>query len=106
MSSACCEQTSGFVNDLFNWKKRKGGIGSSSLKRKKIPTWTNTFVCLADMDQEVTPDGQERAELQIAEKRITLNACGDVHDIYHELQFQFPKLNESGGFELLKVARS
>ena len=52
------------------------------------------------------PDGQERAELQIAglgEKRITISAFADAREIYDELAFQYSKLTESGGFELLRV---
>ena len=100
------------LSTLFNWnptslvgKKRKAA-SSSRGKHKKPPTWTHTFVCLASASQDTLPDGQERAELQIAglgEKRITLSAYVDAQDIYHELTFQFPKLSNSGGFELLRV---
>ena len=101
------------LSSLFNWnpsssvgKKRKYPSSSRGSKKKKLPTWTHTFVCLASVNQETLPDGQERADLQIAglgEKRITLSAYADAQEMYDELAFQFSKLSESGGFELLRV---
>lgn len=64
------------------------------------------FVCLASVHQDCIPDGQERAELQIAglgEKRVSFNAFSDAFDIYKELEFEYPKLSSAGGFELLRV---
>ena len=92
---------------MFNWNKSSsvGRLRKSRGTKKKLPTWTHTFVCLASVSQETVPDGQERSELQIAglgEKRITLNAYADAQDIYHEL-YQFPRLMEGGGFEMLRV---
>lgn len=75
-------------------------------KKKKIATWTHTFVCLSHTSDDTVPDSDYRAELQMAglgEKRIVLLVCGDVHDIYLELSSQFPQLAECGGFELLRV---
>ena len=63
-------------------------------------------MCLANTDQSSAPDGQERAELQIAglgEKRITFLADSNSLDIHLELCSQFPRLNEAGGYELLRV---
>ena len=63
-------------------------------------------MCLASSNQDTLPDGDERASLQMAglgEKKITLTAFGDAQDIYHELLFQFPKLSQAGGFELLRT---
>lgn len=39
----------------------------------------------------------------LGEKRISLSAYGDAQDMYHELTFQFPKVCNAGGFELLRV---
>jgi cyanate lyase len=72
---------------------------------KKLATWTHTFVCLASTEQSQVPDAQERASLQIAglgEKRVSLLQFADVHDIYSELTYTYPKLYQSGGFELLR----
>ena len=63
-------------------------------------------MCLSNVNQEYLPDGQERAQLQIAglgEKKICLNAYSEAHDIYSELSFHFPKLCDAGGFELLRI---
>ena len=86
-------------------KKRKLHGGKKAGLRKKLPTWSHLFVCLAHSNQDTLPDGEERALLQIAalgEKKISFCAFADAQDIYHELLFQFPKLSEAGGFELLR----
>ncbi len=104
------DSTKSRLSSLFNWNsnsvvgtKRKS---KSSCYKKKLQTWSHTFVCLSSVNQEFVPDGQERASLQIAglgEKRITLSAFADAQDIYHELSFQFPKLSNAGGFELMRI---
>lgn len=101
------------LSSLFSWnptsligRKRKA-IGSvRKSQKKRLPTWSHTFVCLASTTQESLPDGQERAALQIAglgEKRISLNALADAQEIYQDLAFHFPKLCDGGGFELLRL---
>jgi hypothetical protein len=85
-------------------KKRKYPAKRGS--KKKLSTWTHTFVCLASVSQETLPDGQEKADLQIAglgEKCITLRAYADAQEIHEELAFQFSKLSQAGGFEPLRV---
>ena len=75
-------------------------------KVKKLPTWTHTFVCLSNPEQNYVPDSDERGQLQLAglgEKKISLLADSGSYDIYSELQFQFPKLKDGGGFEMLRV---
>lgn len=102
--------TSSRLSSLFNWNPSSNNVGEKRKSRvnnrkKKLQTWTHTFVCLSNTNQEVMPDGQERAELQIAglgEKRVTLLADADTSDISLELSFQFPKLSSAGGFELLR----
>ena len=34
---------------------------------------------------------------------MPLSSYADAQEIYEELAFQFPKLSQSGGFELLRV---
>lgn len=56
--------------------------------------------------KDTLPDGQERTELQISglgEKRITLCAYADAQ---YEFTYKFPKLTDSGGFELMRVPES
>ena len=102
------------LSSLFNWKPRNTFVGKRKMqgngarksKRKRMQMWTHTFVCLAKTQQDILPDGEERAILQIAglgEKRISLFASSEAHEIYQELLVAFPKLSEAGGFELLRV---
>ena len=61
---------------------------SGPSKRKKIPTWTHTFVCLSSTSQEMLLDGDERASLQIAglgKKKIIFYASSEAQEIYEEL---------------------
>ena len=39
---------------------------------------------------------------ELGEKRIALANDAESWEIYNELQFQFPKLKNRGGFEMLK----
>ncbi|XP_019849772.1 PREDICTED: uncharacterized protein LOC109580729 isoform X2 [Amphimedon queenslandica] len=99
----------------FHWnpksligRKRKSSQSSSSAKckEKKAATWTHTYVCLAKRDQVIIPNGQERAALQIAglgEKTITVSRDADSQDMYDAIILDFPKLQQAGGFELLKI---
>lgn len=103
------------LSSIFNWnpgnsvgQKRKGGTrGPGSQKRRKsLPMWTHSFVCLSSTQASTPPDSQERAQLQIAglgEKKISLNTYADAREVYDELIHQFPKLSDGGGFELLRI---
>ena len=77
-SSSSSDQ-SFLLSSLFKWNPAKSGkrkIGNGhrkSGKRKKLPTWTHTFVCLASPTQDALPDADERAMLLIAglgEKKV------------------------------------
>lgn len=92
--------------------KRKGGTlktpSKRQVKKRKVPTWTHTFVCLANKDQECIPEAGERAELHLAglgEKKIQLTSDSDANDIHFEFLEQFPKLSSGGGYELLRSER-
>ena len=53
-------------------------------KKKKVPTWTHTFVCLSHTDDDVVPDSQERATLKLAglgEKRISMLAFATAQEV-------------------------
>ena len=91
--------------------KRKGGTfktpSKHPLKRRKtkVPPWTDTFVCLANKDQECIPEASERAELHLAglgEKKIQLSTDSDANAIHFEHLEQFLKLSSGGGYELLR----
>ncbi len=63
-------------------------------------------MCLSNTAQEMLPDGEERASLQIAglgEKKITFCSSSEAQEIYMELLFNFPKLKQAGGFEFLRT---
>ena len=72
-------------------------------KKKKVVTWTHTFVCLADRDTDEVPDSSERAQLQLAglgEKRFPIAVDVDANEL--QLVYQYPKLKDAGGYELLR----
>lgn len=55
------------------------------------------------------PDASNRVTLKLAglgEKRFALEANATAQDVYDELVFQYPKLKEAGGFELLRTCKS
>ena len=92
--------------------KRRGTSATSATnkggktKKCRVPTWTHTFVCLGDTEQEVVPDPSDRALLQIAglgEKKIQFDSDSGANGIHEEILSQFPKLKESGGYELMRT---
>lgn len=89
---------------------RNGGSKGKqpTLKRRKVPTWTHTFVCLASKESDCIPEADERAMLHLAglgEKKIQLFADSDANDIHYKLIDEFPKLTSAGGYELLRSDR-
>ena len=73
LPAAVPTQRQSCLSSVFNWnptsligKKRKAVCARKSGLKKKIPTWSHTFVCLANINQDTLPDGEERATLQIA----------------------------------------
>ena len=101
------------LSGLFNWnpnyrpsKKRKASYVGKGSKRKKLPSWTHTWVCLAQKGDQHNPDPEERSVLQLAglgEKRFPILLHSDAQDIHAELLEQFPKLEKAGGYELLRL---
>lgn len=74
-----------------------------------MPTWTHTFVCLSDPDHDSPLDYQEKGTLQLAglgEKRFACSTESDAQDFSNDMIFQFPKLADGGGFELLQMCES
>ena len=87
-------------------KRRSSSYKKGGSKKKKLPTWSHTFVCLASKEQDVVPDSQVRAALLLAglgEKKITFDEYCNHQEISSELVFQYSKLANAGGFELLRV---
>ena len=94
---------------ILSGKRRSSGTKLPKLpakKKVKVPSWTHVFVCLAHVEQDTVPESNERAMLQIAglgEKKLQFPVDADSDFIYAELVANFPKLRDSGGFELLKT---
>lgn len=87
-------------------RARRAGAASGSAKKKKLCTWNHSFVCLSKTDQTRTPSASERAELLIAglgEKKISFDVYAIASEIHDELLFQFPRLRDAGGYELLRL---
>ena len=72
-------------------------------------TWTHTWVCLSRILDDEVPDASERAKLKLAglgERRFAIDANATAQELTFELEFQFPKLKDSGGFELMRTMES
>ena len=99
---------------IFKWnpnykpgKKRKGGGFGKGSKRKKLPQWTHTWICLGNGGEQYSPDAETKAALQLAglgEKRFPLLLDFEADEIHDELIAQFPKLEKCGGYQLLRLA--
>ena len=59
-------------------------------------------MCLVNRNSEVVPDSQERASLILAGLGLQFDNYSEWSEIYDEVLFQYLKLKESGGFELLQ----
>ena len=76
-------------------KRRSEPVTAKGKKKQRLPSWTHTFVCLSETDQECP---SERATLQMAglgEKKMVLDGDGNAQAIYDELLLQFPKLKDA-----------
>ena len=76
-------------NRLFSWnpkssvgsKRKKGSNQKGGGSKKRLPTWTHTFVCLANTDDNTAPESKYRASLQLAglwEKRLSVDLYADT----------------------------
>lgn len=104
------ESSTSLWNPMNSLRKRqadfKGGRGKFA-KKQKFPTWSHMFVCLVFKDQDVIPDPADRPALQMAgfgEKKILIPGDSDANAIYCQLMKEFPKLQDAGGFELMRTA--
>ena len=112
------------MSQLFSWNrhssrhahgkssnsKRKAGVPAVSVsKKKKLKTWTHTFVCLAETTHMYIPDMSERTALKLAglgEKKFSVFAYAAGCELQLELVREFPKLAGAGGYELLRAHES
>ena len=98
---------------LFSGRSRSSRRGA---KRKAVTklSWTVSFICVADRYQSRIPSSKDKQVLfhaGLGMKKIKLDLeddeqimCGDKGDD-GEIKC-FPKLKESGGFEMFQVARN
>ena len=95
-------------NRSFNSRKRKRNVQQSSSNKctSKAKTITRKFVCLADKEQYDVPDREEQRELLVSglgEVKVAVPENAKEKDVRHLLTEIFPKLKDSGGFELMYV---
>ena len=104
------------LSHLFNWNsclgKRSGKsrrVVQSSSKKKKLKTWTHTFVCLASTSCKWIPDTNDRTMLKLAglgEKKFSVFAYDTSCELQDELIREYPKLGGAGGYELLRASEN
>ncbi|XP_060587126.1 uncharacterized protein LOC132742678 [Ruditapes philippinarum] len=76
--------------------------GRKEVQREK--TWTAAIMCLSDTSQTSVPSHSEKVCLQKAGlglKKIAFSASGSESDLHVSLLKEFPKLETSGGYELM-----
>ena len=81
-------------------KKRKPN--AVSFKRE---TWTHTFFCLDNQEQCTPPSTALKEKLQnagLGRKKICFNCKANAMDVKAKLEEEYPKLKESGGFDILR----
>ena len=74
-------------------------------KAKKTEMWKHEFVCLSNIGQRRVPTPMEKVNLvhaNLGPLFIELTLNGDAHRFHTELLQAYPKLENSGGYELLR----
>jgi hypothetical protein len=95
---------------LFNFGRRSQSPNTAAKpsKKKKLPTCTLKFMCLASKDGQRPPTSvRERTELAnagLGDKSLTFTQNGE--SVYRLLLKKFPKLENAGGFDLSLFQRS
>ena len=73
---------------------------------RRMETWKRCFVCLCSVGQDYVPGAVEKAELQnsgLGTKQITFFERGSSWELHEELIQAFPKLENAGGYELMRT---
>jgi hypothetical protein len=87
---------------LFEFQETKeNGTSTGKLKAKSL---TRKFVCLADKEQVEAPDREEQRNLLVAglgEVKVAIPEDANENNVRDLLIETFPKVEESGGFELM-----
>lgn len=82
------------------------GKQPKSKKPKRLVMWKRHFVCLALTGQNYVPGSVEKAELinsGLGCKQLTFFEHGSSWEFHDELVEAFPKLENAGGYELLRT---
>ncbi|CAH3046598.1 unnamed protein product, partial [Porites lobata] len=71
-------------------------------------TWTHEFFCLASTAATCVPSRSDKISLQnagLGRRKIVFSGRASALDVKENLESVFPKLKESGGFEILRSAQ-
>ncbi|CAB4014107.1 Hypothetical predicted protein [Paramuricea clavata] len=106
-----------FPHHFTSTSSQRNTSGSSSRKRRKnnqhngknnkksnVKCLTRKFVCLSDKDQQEVPEREEMRELLVhglGEIKVAIPEDANEKAIRDILIESFPKLKDSGGFELM-----
>ncbi|XP_070550065.1 uncharacterized protein [Ptychodera flava] len=108
-SSVSVERQLLFHCDRENRNRRRRYGGPTTTRRetskKSRRSYTITCVCLADRCAEVVPRPAERHLLQSAGlgvRKVQFCTNDDENEVIAKIQGTFPKLKDSGGFEILQ----
>jgi len=92
---------------LRYWRPRKPANQKS--KKKRLSVWTHDFVCLASTIASKPPSSLETASLiraGLGKMQLTLFEADDGSDVHAQILRAFPKLQDGGGYELMRVGES
>ena len=103
-------------NRLFNFgfgrrNSRKAALNppTKSKKKKLHSTWCHDFVCLSSTTATKPPTSLETADLiraGLGRKQLTLFEGDRSVEVHTEIMQAFPRLQEGGGYELMRVSES
>ena len=108
-SSGRINSVLGERNRLFNFNIRKKKHFKPPIpksKKKRLSMWTHDFVCLSKTTVTKPPTSMEAGELLragLGKKQLVILDGGDSSEVHTEILNAFPKLQEGGGYELLRV---
>ena len=88
-----------------NGKRRDGSQRGRNVKKARKPI-TRKFFCLADKDQFEVPEREDQRQLLVAglgEYKVSIDEDANEDAVRERLVDIFPKLKDSGGFELMYV---
>ena len=97
----------GFRRD--NGKRPRKPANQPKSKKKRLSMWTHDFVCLATTTAAKPPSSLQTANLMragLGKKQLTLFEGDDSCDLHSEILRAFPRLQDGGGYELLRVVES